>query len=158
MKVDTIIVDMGVCSDDPRNTTKSFRSVKKCEIHIKGITDICNPEFSVNGFDGYVDCNYMYVPAWKRYYFLEPMRLDNYLMLWVKAHEDYLSTWWRYLKNKSVLIHRQENVWNPFIKDDQLPVRTERKISIKKIGKLSSGNLSNNLILTVTGGKIDIGN
>lgn len=155
MKVQTIIADIGVCNNDKRDTTKSFRSVKKCEIHIKGMVDICNPEFSVNGFDGYESCNYMYIPAWKRYYFLEPPKLDNYLMLWIRGHEDHLSTWWPYIKNKTVLIHRQENIWNPYIQDNQLPVRTERIIEYQKIGNIGNPQ-GQNIVLTVSGGYEEI--
>lgn len=158
MKVDTIRVKMGVTRDDPRNTRKDMRVIKECEIHIKGEVNILHPKFSVNGFDGYEDCNYMYIPAWKRYYFIDEIKLDNYLVLWVSGRVDALSTWWSYLKNVQCLIQRQEFVWNPFIQDTQLPVRTERLIEYQKIGNIGSpSSKGNNIVLTATGGKLENG-
>lgn len=151
MKHQTIIVEIGTVRTDPRYTTKDFNVKKRCEIHLKGKTDICHPVFSVNGFEGYETCNYFRIPVWKRGYFMNPPKLDNYLMLWISGHVDALSSWWEYLRNKTTLIERQENVWNPYIQDNELPVRTERITEYQKIGSIGNPK-GQNIVLTVSGG------
>lgn len=145
-------VMIGVTNSDTRNTNKPFTVKKRCNIVNKEPVDLLHPCFSVNGFSGYADCNYLYIPVFKRYYFITKREIDNYNMLWIEGMPDDLSNWWSYLKNINCLIERQEFVWNPFIQDTLLPVRTERQISFKKIGNIGNPK-GQNIVLTVGGGK-----
>lgn len=142
-------------SADSRNSSKPYTVLRKnVAVNLKHPTSLLDPVFILHKGD--LDDRVNYVIWRGRLYFCKPPNFVEGGLVELTCHEDVLTTFWSQIRNINTLILRQENVWNPFIKDDQLPVRTERKISIKKIGKLSSGNLTNNLILTVTGGKIDL--
>lgn len=145
-------VQIGLTKNDTKDVRKSFTVLKTCDIVNKNPVDLLHPRFSVNGFPGYADCNYVYIPEFKRRYFITKREIDSYNILWIECDPDDLANWWQYVKNKTVLIERQEFVWNPYIQDTLLPVRTERKISFKKIGNIGNPN-GHNIVLTVGGGK-----
>lgn len=141
-------------SVDTRKRSKPYTVLRSnVSVTLKHPTSLLDPVFILHRGD--LDDRVNYVIWRGRQFFCKPPTFVDGGLVELTCHEDVLTTFWPQIRNVNTLILRQENVWNPFIKDDQLPVRTERKVSIKKIGKLSSGNLSNNLILTVTGGKID---
>lgn len=145
-------VNLCVTSNDMRDTRKSVSVLRTTDIVNKEPVDLLRPRFAVEAFPGFEQCNYVKIPRFNRSYFVTKREMDNYGILWITCETDDLTNWWSYVKNKTVLVERQEFVWNPYIQDSLLPVRTERKISFKKIGNIGNPN-GHNIVLTVGGGK-----
>lgn len=96
--------------------------------------------------------NYMYVPDFLRYYFITEIVAGNGNILYVTGKVDVLMSYKQTIKNLTTYIERQEKIWSPFMIDEQTPTRTERIITVKKIGNI--GNPSGSYIaLTTTGGE-----
>ena len=71
--------------------------------------------------------NYMYVPDFNRYYFIEnPVNMGgNYYS--VPCTEDYISSWWNDIKECNAVIERQSNEWNLYLNDGTFKAESTNK-------------------------------
>lgn len=81
-------------------------------------TSIVNPTIRVQGdISTYAGYNYMWIPAFKRYYFITDMVSQANQLIDITAHVDVLMSFKdTFLKNKAI-IKRQENDWNLYLND-----------------------------------------
>lgn len=149
-------------SDDKRKAKKNLGTVvHDFDAKLQAPCDQLNPSFILSADK--TDFNYIYVNAWRKYYFVTNMTFLTGQQIRVDCHEDTLSTFWRYKVNdkpeddkglwkKLAFIERQESRGSDFIVDEKLPVETKRNIMhLKSDKKLGSGTGSY-IALTVSGG------
>ena len=99
--------------------TKTLKYTKDCTL--KGDVDLQNPTLILSGdVANYATINYMYIPDFGRYYFLDPPRVlpgENGLVE-VSGRCDVLTTaWMSGLKNLDAIIDRQESYYNLYLND-----------------------------------------
>lgn len=98
---------------------------------------------------GYASCNYMYIPTFKRYYHVKFTALAGDMLQVDTIEPDPLMSFANGIRSLYCTIIRQENIYNKFYIDNELPVRQTKKVQWVKVGKYNAGT---GIYLTVDGG------
>ena len=134
------------------------------KVVMKENTSVINPTFVFNRkkpqvneiLPNYFSCNYIYSYATKKYYFVNDIRMNNASALEFVCTEDVLETYKNNILSLTTLIERQENVYSPYIVDNELKLTTaNKKTGISRVlNKYSVGSLGNNIsyVITTVGG------
>ena len=77
-------------ADDPRKLNKTYSGGIQTSCYVKEPCDLYNPSFILNYNGSYLSKNYIYVPAWGRYYFIDDITLDVGGKCVITATEDVL--------------------------------------------------------------------
>lgn len=145
------------CTDDSRKLKKNgLQLLKECHnVYWQQGTNQVNPVITLGTLGDvskFAKANYVYLPDFRRYYFGMDFKAMPGNIIQMPLHSDVLMSFRQYIANLTAYIERQENLWNRYMIDELLPTRTERIITVKKIGNI--GNPSGSYIaLTTTGGK-----
>ena len=115
---------------------------------IKENSSIINPVFIIKNVTNQkiIKTNSLFSDDFNRYYYINNIVAINGGMFELHCSVDVLYTYKNEIKKLTTLIDRQENVYNNYIVDTELPLRCERQLDVKKIGTISS-NIS--YVLTV---------
>ena len=121
MPINNIEVDLYEMTSDKRVADKSMTLIYQKDCKLKGDVDLTNPVLILSGNgETYATINYMYIPKFKRYYFLDPPRIlpgENGLVE-ISGHCDVLTTAWNSgLKSLDAIIDRQECYYNLYLND-----------------------------------------
>ena len=128
---------------------------------IKQSTSAIEPTFVVSKQKGknlpsMYRVNYLYSYATKKYYFVSDIRWVTGSCLELICFEDVLETYKNNILSLTTLIERQENVYSPYIVDNELKVSTaNRNTGVSRVlDKYSVGSLGNNMsyVITTVGG------
>lgn len=116
-------IDLYTIQDDPKKLIKTLTAVST------GITckpgepcSILTPRLMVSYNAAYIGANYMYVPAWGRYYFLNPPTLITGSRLELSGSVDPLMSWAQSLLNIECTVVRSESAGINYMQDNKLPV------------------------------------
>ena len=149
-------------TSDKRKIGKTKAKLFELEnVIIKQSTSAIEPTFVVTKQKGknipsMYRVNYLYSYATKKYYFVSDIRWVTGSCLELICVEDVLESYKNEIRNITTLIERQENVYSPYIVDDELRVSTaNRNTGIARVlDKYSVGALGNNFsfIITTVGG------
>lgn len=145
-------INLYTTSSDERAINKSISSLGSLDVKLKEGSSIINPIFIINkkNYD-VAKLNYLYVPSYNRYYFINNINCTTAGLIELECHVDVLMSFKPHIQSITTLINRQEYVYNKYIKDDMLPVRTDRQYNIKNIDSFSAPNGSY-FALTINGG------
>lgn len=79
--------------------------------------DQINPVFEISSATP-ITANYMYIPAFRRYYFctIDIVRTGLYK---VSGNVDVLESWFDYIKECPCILSRSGNVWNAYLQDNE---------------------------------------
>ncbi len=101
-------VQFGQCAADPRvfHKTPVFTVTALCDIHEP--TDVMNPVITVSTRGDYLSCNYAYIPAWERYYYITSITATTGNMMTVTLHEDVLMSFPE-IENLVCALQKQES-------------------------------------------------
>ena len=137
---------------DNRTVSKQITPIKTISCNLKNNCNMKSPVIIVSRetLPNWINTNYAYLDTFKRYYYIKEINVMPADMLEIMLDVDVLMSFSSQIKGISCVIDRQEFLTNPYITDTELPVRSHRVVSYKKIGNLSS---SHTIVLTVTGGK-----
>lgn len=80
--------------------------------------------------------NYMYIPIWKRYYFINDVTSYRSALCIVDCHVDVLESFKTQILANEAIVRRQENQWNLYIDDGLFHVYQNQLIE----GKESNNN------------------
>lgn len=99
------------CRDDKRVVDKTLPSDTKIDITavIKADTDILNPVLELSYDSSIISSgyNYMYIPSWKRYYFITDISFSMQRMF-ISGKVDVLTTYATEIKNLTGIVLRQQ--------------------------------------------------
>lgn len=112
--------------------------------------DILNPSILVE-YSTYPDYNYIFIPEFKRYYFITNIVSVRFGLWQITAHVDVLESYKEDIKAQSAIIARQENKWDMYLNDG-----TFKSESYNKTATIKFPNdcfVDYNFILTVAGGQ-----
>ena len=93
--------------------------------------------------------NYMYIPSFSRYYFINNVISINNEICEVHAHVDVLSTYKDEIRAQRAVVSRQEKKWNLYLNDGVFKTYQNPYIITKAF---SSGFTSQHFVLSVAGG------
>ena len=128
---------------------------------IKQSTSAIEPTFVVSKQKGknipsMYRVNYLFSYATKKYYFVSDIRWVTGSCLELICVEDVLESYKNNILSLTTLIERQENVYSPYIVDNELKVSTaNRETGVSRVlDKYSVGSLGNNIsyVITTVGG------
>ena len=132
---------------------------------LKDETSVVNPTFVFNRkkpqqnelLPNYFSCNYIYSYGTKKYYFVNDIRMKNASALEFICTEDVLETYKNEILSLTTLIERQENVYSPYIIDNELKLSTANRDTgvARVLDKYSVGTVGNNFsyVITTVGGR-----
>lgn len=117
-------INLLTTSDDPRKLTKSYTTIAA------GVTckpaepcSILTPRIILNNGTNYINTNYVYIPAWHRYYYAEVTALTGRELM-LNCSVDVLMSY--NLDNVPILATRSESAGVNYFPDKQLPVDPDR--------------------------------
>ena len=134
------------------------------KVVMKEDTSVINPTFVFNRknpqlneiLPNYFSCNYIYSYGTEKYYFVNDIRMSNASALEFICTVDVLETYKNNILSLTTLIERQENIYSPYIVDNELKLTTANKTTgiSRVLDKYSVGTLGNNIsyVITTVGG------
>lgn len=93
--------------------------------------------------------NYLYIPSFSRYYFINNVISINNDICEVHAHVDVLSTYKDEIRAQRAIVSRQEKKWNLYLNDGVFKTYQNPYIITKAF---SSGFTSQHFVLSIAGG------
>lgn len=113
-------------------------------------TDIVDPELDV-AFDGTLtDCNYMYISALSRYYFITKIESVRNGVWRIYAHCDVLKTYAEEILNTEAVVARSESKYNLYLNDSMFKVYSNPRLQIANFPNKFSGE---SYVLVMNGAK-----
>lgn len=126
----------------------------KTNVKLKDQTTIINPAFVLSGLElpEIAECNYIYAPDLKRYYYINNISLGLGKMYIIDCHCDVLMSFKEQFLRKSAIIERQENKYNLYLNDNMYKVYNKDRVQLKKF--TGQNDLSKNgfVLLGIVGG------
>lgn len=102
---------------------KSLSSQLEVVGDLRSETSIIDPVITIEcDLADLTNCNYMYVPVFNRYYFVNNIRSIRNGLVEFSCHVDVLETYKDQIKANSAIIKRQENNWNLYLNDGTFKV------------------------------------
>ena len=134
--------------------SKFLTLINEIECNIKENTSIINPILKISKLkvNTIKKLNYLYLPDFNRYYFVNDIIECTGNILELHCKVDVLFSYKDDIRGITALILRQENINNPYIEDSQLLVRNNRTFEKINIGKVGDSN--NHYYLTVNNGGV----
>lgn len=93
-------------------------------------TSIVDPEILIEYDGALVDCNYMRIPTFNRYYFITNIESVRTGLWKIYAHCDVLKTYANGILGCTGVIARQENEWNLYLNDSAFKVYSNPRIQV----------------------------
>lgn len=158
------IILYSMTSDKRKIGKTKARLFELDNVVMKDSTSVVNPTFIFNRkkpqeneiLPSYFSCNYIYSYATKKYYFVNDIRMANASALEFVCTVDVLETYKNNILSLTTLIERQENLYSPYIVDNELKVSTANRDSgvSRVLDKYSVGSLGNSIsyVITTVGG------
>ena len=121
------------------NNTEELNKINKSPTTVRTLTgtlreqtDIVDPEILIE-FDGILtDCNYMYIQALSRYYFITKITSVRNKLWRVTAHCDVLKTYSEGILGTEAVVARSESKYNLFLNDAMFKVYSYPRLQIAK--------------------------
>lgn len=116
---------------------------------LKEQTSIIDPVIKIQAdLSSLTNCNYMYIPEFNRYYFVNDIKAITGNIIEISGHVDVLSTYAAEIRNNTAITRRQENNWNLYLNDGTFRVYQDPKVITKAF---PSGFSTQELVLAVAG-------
>ena len=149
-------------SDPPNKLNKAVTEVATIAVTLKDNTDFITPVIRLS--QTYIDTNfnYVYIPAFERYYFLNGEGILIGKLVEYTLRVDVLMSWKAAIKDSTVIASRSTNNGNKLL-PDSIPVLAKRNVLYKRLtggitaaGKFGSDVVdgsSPSILLTVINGR-----
>ena len=117
---------------------------------LKDKTSLTDPVIRIAGnIADVANVNYMYIPSFQRYYFINDIVSLNNEVFEINAHVDVLSTYKDGIRAQNAIVSRQEKKWNLYLNDGVFKTYQNPYIVTKAF---PSGFTSQHFVLSVAGG------
>lgn len=147
---DNMQITIGRTSDDRRKLQKSF-SGSDITAQLKQPCDVLNPVFIISYNSNYITSNYVHVPEFGRYYFINNINLLPGNRAELSCSVDVLMSWQSEINSVKTLISRQENAGLSTIPDSNIVIKNYDIINIYA-SDMSFDTAFGNYVLELYGG------
>ena len=145
-----MIINFYVNQSEKNRVDKTLTSAFDLNGELKEDCSIIDPVIKiVSDVSSMASVNYMYIPSFSRYYFINNVISINNDICEVHAHVDVLSTYKDEIRAQRAIVSRQEKKWNLYLNDGVFKTYQNPYIITKAF---SSGFTSQHFILTIAGG------
>lgn len=118
---------------------------------LKEETSILRPSIRLRATTNIHTYNYMYIPTFERYYFIDDIKSVNNNVWEIAGHVDVLETYKNSILSNSAIIKRQSAQYNMYLNDEQWSVFTYDDVITFKFTS-SDFKKALNYLLVVAGG------
>lgn len=144
-------IDLMNNTEELNKITKSPTTVRTLHGFLRDTTDLVDPEILIE-FDGVlVDCNYMHIPVFNRYYFITKIESVRTGLWKVYAHCDVLKTYAEGILNTDCVVARSENRYNLFLNDSMYKTNSNPRLQIANFPNKFTGD---SYVLVMNGANI----
>lgn len=134
---------------DKNQLIKDVEEIKTTQGILKETTSIINPVFRIEGnLSEFAFCNYISVPAFGRYYFVNDIVSVRNSIVELTCHVDVLTSFANDIKSNTAIIKRNENKWNLYLNDGTFKIYQNPDVLTKEF---PSGFNAQEFILAVAG-------
>lgn len=145
----SISVTLYNTDSDKRVKSKTLTSVKSLTCEFYDNSSIINPKILV-AYDADVFlANYMYIPTFHRYYYINDITVLNGRQILIDGHTDVLMSF--NLDNVVGIVDRQASEWNAYLPDDKLQMFGYTRTQTIAFTPTDPFIANNELVLTVVG-------
>lgn len=117
----------------------------------RGVADALNPTLSIQSADNLSDYNFLYIPDFARYYFIDSIVAIRTNLWEVRGRVDVLMSYASAIKNLSGIVRRSASSFNEEIKDEKLVMLNRTSIQGKKLVGNFSREAEYPFVLVVAG-------
>ena len=150
-------------ADDKRTMHKTLTGGVTVDAVFLETSSILNPRLRLTWNPAYLSCNYIHIPAFSRYYFINDISVDVGGVAIIEAHVDVLQTYSQAIETCAAVVTRGQrseqrgSAKSTYIPDSKLPLSTGRTLrAVEFTGtdlNIDTASMtSNNFILNVAGG------
>lgn len=147
----SITVTLKVNSSPVEKIGKTLTAGTDFSCKLKDDTSILKPHLIINSQSSLAGFNYMYIPDFGRYYFIDDIVSLNNQIWEISAHVDVLETYKTAILANDAVIKRQQNLFNLYLDDPEFKTYNYERIQTLKF-KNGSGMYKNlKYVLAVNG-------
>lgn len=158
-----IAVTLYNCSDDRRVVNKTLSAARILQCTFLASSSVIKPQLRLSWVDAMPTYNYMYIPAFGRYYFIDDIVADTGGAAIISASVDVLMSYQAALLNcpavvvRAARLNQTGSVRSTWISDSKLPLTTGRSIKVIEfegttLNSDTATMTDNNFVLNVAGG------
>lgn len=126
-----IDITLMVQSSEVNKVGKTKTTILAASGLLKESTSVIDPVFTISCTDAQAAlCNYIYVPAFLRYYFVRDIVNVRNGLYEFHCHVDVLDSWQTQIKAQAAIVQRQEAKWNLYLNDGQFKVYQNPNITL----------------------------
>lgn len=133
---------------DNNVVNKNLTNERQVSGTIRGTCNVVDPIIRFTG-DNFSLVNYMYIPTFGRYYYINEMKSIRTGLWEVSAHCDVLMTYKAAIANLEAIIDRQKNNYNVYLEDAAFKKQGYDRVQIKAFP--NSFTSQNDFVLAVAG-------
>lgn len=110
-------------NSDRNVVNKSANNIMTVTGTLKDNTSIINPTIRIQcDLNDVKGCNYMYIPSFGRYYYVNDITSLTNNIVEFSGHVDVLNTYASQIRGTTAIVKRQENKWNLYLNDGTFKV------------------------------------
>lgn len=128
---------------------KELTIVKEVTVNLKNPENVNNFSVIISRFEGLNTCNYAYVNALNRFYFINDIEFLNNNNFRVYFKVDVLTTYKEKILSQRALVSRNSTKANFYLNDDRYKIENRTRTVTKKFPNSFSGD---SILLVVNGG------
>ncbi len=151
------------CADDPRTVNKTLSVARTVEMIMLETSSILTPRLRITWTDSLTGYNYMYIPAFNRYYFITDISAEPAGQGIINATVDVLMSYAAAIKQCPAVVVRYSrreqrgSAKSTYMNDSQLPISNGRSIRAVEFEGTDlnidvASMTTNNFVLNVAGG------
>lgn len=149
-------INLMTTTDDPRVVTKATNLVVSLEAKPTENCSVLNPQLLLNYSGSLINVNYMQIPQFGSYYFVDNITVSPGGQIVINGSIDVLKTYDFYIRSCTATVIRSESIGKPTsIPDSKLPIIPNKfsatSIKIANTVNMITPLLSNNYVLIVRG-------
>lgn len=141
-------------SSDNRVVHKSISQIgtdRTCQI-----SDECNivtPRILLDAPGTYTSANYMYIPAFNRYYYITNINILNGNQVEIEGKCDVLMSFWNYIKNCPCVAGRSSSDYDEYLDDPLVTIKDSYRTEVRRLsGEFTpTADGANHYVLTIGG-------
>lgn len=141
-------------SSDNDEVHKNISQIQTAQCEIFQECSIQAPVFLVTMSDALINCNYVYVPKFHRYYYVTDMQIYDGVKVKVSCKVDVLMSFWDSFKNSSVIAERSSSNYNKYLPDNMIPFSSKMRYEVRRLPFTFTPTESGNHYLLTLGGSI----
>ena len=105
-------------NSEANRLSKNLTNITTVSGTLKQSTSIINPIIQIEcDISNVTDCNYMYIPTFERYYFVDNITSLTSDIVEFTGHVDVLTTYASQIRSNNAIVKRQENRFNTYLND-----------------------------------------